>query len=170
MNKNWRRGRDSNSRNSRSHAFQACTLNHSVTSPQYFFLKKNTACPALTTLLAPTRQPAEVSFRHSSKDGAGQKDRLLYSERRNFTMKKSMPPGEARPAGNIVRLGFTICDEYLMDTRNDRDSLSFMFFVMTAIVVVMFLMVCCEQVRPGQAFFKGIQEHCHTKQQRSCND
>ncbi len=29
----WRRGRDSNSRYLRTHAFQACTLSHSVTSP-----------------------------------------------------------------------------------------------------------------------------------------
>ena len=29
----WRRRRDSNSRYLRTHAFQACTLNHSVTSP-----------------------------------------------------------------------------------------------------------------------------------------
>ena len=29
----WRRGWDSNSRYSRTHAFQACTLSHSVTSP-----------------------------------------------------------------------------------------------------------------------------------------
>ena len=45
LNPGWRRGRDSNSRYLRTHAFQACTLSHSVTSPVSGApIKRGTVC------------------------------------------------------------------------------------------------------------------------------